>query len=330
MAENDELYIDLLVSNSIQSQANSRVAVNFMQNSSQPILKNTDGYKLSIIRFTLNTESLPIFIPTISQNNTTIYSITMEINGVQYQQFMNFEPQNTNPISPDEYYFIYSYQFLIYLMNKCLASCLAGLDGATTDIPPTMSFDSVTQMCSMNLDSTYFGYNDPTKISIYMNFAMYALLSSLPASIVNKDMLGMDFQVNNTISVNPDILTQEYSTVPLWNPIASVIFTSNLMPIYQSQTPPVQVYENGVLVNSSSNFTTLNIMTDFIADNMAFTPYVQYAPTIYRYLTLKANNEIRNIDLQVYWMNKNTGILNKLYIGVGGTCSVKLLITKNN
>jgi hypothetical protein len=30
----------------------------------------------------------------------------MEINGKQYQQFMQFEPQNINPADPDENYYI--------------------------------------------------------------------------------------------------------------------------------------------------------------------------------------------------------------------------------
>lgn len=120
MSENSDVYIDLLLLNSIQTNSNHRVQVNFMQNSSQPILKSTNGYKLSIIRFALNTETLPIFIPTIQSKNKTIYSITMGFDGIYFQQFMNFEPQNLNPVDPDEYYYVYNYQYLIYLVNKCL------------------------------------------------------------------------------------------------------------------------------------------------------------------------------------------------------------------
>lgn len=97
MSSSDDVYIDLLLTNSIQTNANHRVAVNFMQNQSQAIIKSTNGYKLSIIRFALNTETLPIFIPTMQSKNGTIYSITMELNGLSTQQFMQFEPQNLNP-----------------------------------------------------------------------------------------------------------------------------------------------------------------------------------------------------------------------------------------
>ena len=245
--ETEDRYIDLLLTNSIQTHSNQRVALNFNQNQSQPVLRSTNGYQLSIIRFSLNTETLPIFIPAMQAGNTTIYSVTMELNGKQYQQFMQFEPQNLSPAEPDEYYFVYSYQFVIYLINKCFSSCLIGLNNLTacpTTLAPLMTFDSTSQKCTLNINN-FYGYNEAGKINIYLNSALYALLASVPSCIVNKNKLGMDYQINNLISQSPTALIQDYSTIALWNPVASIIFTSNLIPIYQSQTPPVQIYENG-------------------------------------------------------------------------------------
>jgi hypothetical protein len=333
MDQNDDVYIDLLVSNSVQTNSNSRVATQFYQSSSQPIIKSTNGYKMSIIRFALDTQSLPIFIPSMTSTNTTAYSFTMEYNGVQYQQFMEFIPQNLKPQDPDEYYYVYSYQYVVYLLNGCLQSCFAGLKaltGCPLTVCPVLSFDNSTQKCSLNLGGSV-GYNSSGTIKLYMNFAMNTLLSSLPMVIVKKDVAGMDYQINNIIGPSMNVLTQEISTIALWNPVSSILFTSNLIPIYQSQTPPLQVYQNGQLINNASNFNSASIMTDFIADNLNFVSggYVQYAPALYRYLSLRPNSEIRNLDLQVYWMRKDTGVMKKLYIGVGNTCSVKLFLTKN-
>ena len=175
-------YVDLLLTNSIQTHSNHRVALNFSQNQSQPVLKSTNGYQLSIIRFSLNTETLPIiFIPAMQSTTTTIYSFTMESNGKQFQQFMQFEPQNLNPVDPDEHYYVYNYQYVIYLMSKCLASCLAGLSALTicTTSVPTLTFDPTSQKCTLNIDNTTYGYNESNKINIYLNSSMYALLASL-------------------------------------------------------------------------------------------------------------------------------------------------------
>lgn len=231
---NDELYIDLLLSNTIQSTKNQRVPIQFMQSSTQPILPSTNNYKLSIIRFALNTESLPIFIPTMTsatETKNTIYSITMSYNNITYQQYMQFTPQNINPTDPDEYFFVYSYQYVIYLVNKCIQQCLAGLNSSIalpTTTPPTMVIDPVTLISSLSIDDTYFGYNETNKINIYMNFSMYGLFASMPAIIVNTDTLGMDYQLNNLISTNSTLLSQDYTTTPLWNPVGSIIFLSNL------------------------------------------------------------------------------------------------------
>lgn len=330
--QDEDIYVDLLLTNSIQTKSNERVQVAFNQSESQPILKNTDGYKLSIIRFTLNTETLPIFIPTMRSDTQTIYSITMSYNGVFYQQFMDFQPQNLNPVDPDEKLYVYSYQYVIYLVNQCLISCFNGLKALEPTLTvsyPTMSFDINTQISFLSIDNNYYGYNEANKINIYMNYPMYYLFNSLPAALINTNENGCDYQLNNLIGEKQNILTQEYSTVPLWNPVSSVVFTSNLLPICQSQTPPIQIYANGSLTNNNSTSNFLNIVTDFIGNDLTFTPFIQYSAEIYRFLSLKNSSSIRDIDLRVFWINKNTGTLKPLYISSGGSCSIKILLTTN-
>ena len=138
-----------------------------------------------------------------------------------------------------------------------------------------------------------------------------------------------DFQINNQISDDKDVLTQEYATVQLWNPVGAIVFTSNMLPIYETVTAPLQVYKDGQLSNNNTSYHFLNIMTDFLANDLQFSPFVQYAPSIYRFLNLKPKSTIRNVDLQVYWLNRNTGKLEPLYLVPGGSCSVKMYITKN-
>jgi hypothetical protein len=331
--KNDNIYIDLLLSNSIQTTSNARVPIQFFQTQTQPVLKNTTGYQLSVIRFYLNTELLPVFIPTMlnGSQSTTIYSFTMTYNGYSYQQYMQFTPQVQNAVDPDELLYVYSYQYLINLMNNALESCLINLNTLTptlTSVSPYLLFDQTLQRCSLTLDDNYFGYNEPNKINIYMNYSMNTLLSSLPSTQVNYNTSGQDYQINNSFSQDPTTLQQEYSTVPIWSPISSIIFTTNVLPISCGITPPIQLYVNGTLSNNNSTFAYLNILTDFIADNMQFTPFIQYSPSIYRFIDLKPGVEIKTIDLQVYWSNKNNGVLKPLYLPPGGSVSVKLLLNR--
>jgi hypothetical protein len=330
-----DIYIDLLISNVVQTTTNQRVELKFFESRSQPIIKDTTGYRLSIVRFSINTETLPIFIPTMlnNDNQTTIYSITMEYNGQYYQKYMLFSPQNLNPIDIDEYFYVYSYQYLMYLVNNCFNDCLTGLSNLinlATDTPPSISFDNSSQLCSVQWDSNYYGYNQTNKINVYFNLAMYNLFCSLPAYKTNINQYGKDYQLSNLWGTNQNIMTQDNSSTALWNPVSSIVFTTNLMPIVPSQTPPIQIYKNGQSSNISSSQNFLNIITDFIGSDLLFTPYIQYTPYSYRYINLAPNLSINSIDLQVYWINKTTGLLKPLYLGINGSCSVKILLTSEN
>jgi hypothetical protein len=330
--QNDNIYADLLVTNTVQTDVNNRVPVKFYLNQSQPILKDTTNYKMSVVRFSLNTETLPIWIPQFSdiETDTTIYSCTMELNGNYYQRYMQYVPQNNNPIDADERYYVYSYQYVMYLFNNMLTECLVGLNNIAptgVSVAPKMRFDINTQLCSVEINATQYGFNETGKINIYFNTSFYALLSTLPANIINGSN-GMDFQLNNSMCDDNTLLTQEYPTIELWNPISSIVFTTNLLPIYNSVTAPIQVYEDGQLLNNNTNYHFLNILTDFVGNELNFTPYVEYVPSIYRYIDLKPGSSIRNIDINVYWMNRFNGTLKPLFLVPGGSCAMKLFMTK--
>lgn len=59
----DDAYIDLSIANVEQSNVTKRTLSSFYQTSSQVLIPDTTNYKLSIIRFVLNTQSIPIYIP---------------------------------------------------------------------------------------------------------------------------------------------------------------------------------------------------------------------------------------------------------------------------
>jgi hypothetical protein len=328
-------YIDLQITNVEQVSSYNRTLSSFYHSSSQIILKDTSNYKLAIIRFILNTESLPVFIPQLqlSEKLKTVYSFTFEYNGQYYQQYMEYEPQILNSADSSEYYFVLSYQWFIYLINKCIISALDGLNKLIA-LPdeitfPKMEIDLLTKICSLNINNSNVGYNETNKINIYMNYQMYSLFVSLPSCIVNKNMNGMDIQINNLISADKTKLSQEFSTTGLWNPISSIVFTTNMIPIVSTNTPPIQIYKNGTS-NSSASFNFLNIITDFIGNDLNFTQnsFLQYDSQNNRYIALKDNQELKNLDINVYWIHKISGILSPVYLAPNSFSSIKILLTK--
>ena len=317
---NRNLTVDLLQNNKIQTDRNNTVQCKFELSQSQPILDDTTNFELSVTRFNIQTIGLPVFIPTMKSLNETIYVISLEKNGIFYSESVVFFPQNLNPSEPDEYYYIYNYCFFINLLNQTLIT-LCNRIGVTA--LPKFNYDPVTKLISLNIDSEIFGYNENNKVNIFINSALNTLLNSLPITSIflSKDC---DYQINNSIVINPSILSQEFMSVYNWSPISNITFTSNLLPVFPVTDSKVQIYENGNLIDDSTDYNFSNTITDFIANNSEFLPFIQYSPSIYRYIALKQNQSIRSIDISVSWKNKFNGNLTPLYLAPGTTSSCKL------
>ena len=91
--------------------------------------------------------------------------------------------------------------------NECLVG-LNNLVDTSSNVAPKMVFDVNSQICQLKIDSEKYGFDETGKINIYMNSQMYGLVSSLPSSIVHLNE-GRDYQINNQISNDPNLLSQE-------------------------------------------------------------------------------------------------------------------------
>ena len=111
-------------------------------NNSQPIIHNPSEYYCSIIRLEFSGAEIPLVGPILVQEpvldvNKTIFSFTMSYNGVDSDQiFWTYVPSLKNALVPptgtakqtfSNYYFLYDYQAIIYIMNTALSATLANL-----------------------------------------------------------------------------------------------------------------------------------------------------------------------------------------------------------
>lgn len=362
----DNVYYDILISN-VSSNDKQPVVVNYLDSRrSIPLINNTTDYALSIIRFTIDTTVLPVFVPVIQQNqaniNLTIYSVTLSYtdtgSGVTYnfQQFMEFVPQDKSaalPIAPSSnppyyvqdnstlYYFVYNYSYLISLMNTTLVDATNGLIAACAlggvviaPTPPVETFDLTTLVATINIDTTFFGTNETGKINTSFNQAMAQLFNSMPMNVLSfAATLGKQFQLTNNYLINTDgsfktQITQEYSSVGSCNPVASIVFTSTSLPIIASQIALPSIYLNGVVVNNSSTSGSFNVITDLVASEFVYKPFLIYNSTAqYRYVSLLPNRAIRHVDIQIYFQLKD-GQFVPLRLPTGATATLKLLFSK--
>jgi hypothetical protein len=116
------------------------------------------------------------------------------------------------------------------------------------------------------------------------------------------------------------IMTQDYtSTSTLWSPIASIVFTTTLMPIRSEATGvPIILGSNNLGNSSPSNQSAfVNSITDIAIDLSsdgadAYRRFIYYAPNAEYRISDLANSklDIRTIDVQVFWKHR---LNNQLY-----------------
>lgn len=116
------------------------------------------------------------------------------------------------------------------------------------------------------------------------------------------------------------IAQQDYSsTDSLWSPISSLVFTSTLLPVKTEATGAPVVLGAGNIGFSQATIQSAfqPIITDIALDTSsgnaeAYRKFIYYAPSAEYRLTdfSSSKQDIRNIDIQVYWKNR---LDNQLY-----------------
>ena len=123
---------------------------------------------------------------------------------------------------------------------------------------------------------------------------------------------------------------QEVSTIGLFNPVASIVFTSSLLPIKATNTsPPKSINDNSNnLIGSGNNANLTSILTDFeigITETNQYRPTLNYiASGVYRLIDLNSMLNLNRVDLRVFWKT-NFGDLLPFHLQPGNSAHLKLL-----
>jgi len=368
----DYFYLDLQATN-IQSTLSIPTQLTFNNNRDVPYLgAPASNYELSIVRFQLDTSTLPSFIPIIQPNqpdvNKTIYSFTLsyEFGPTDYiqQTFVEWSPQNLAAAPPSlpypyqdlstGYYGCANIQWFAILLQNTLNTCFSDLNtqvvagGGTlpTTYPPVIVFDVVSDVFTIYSDQA--GY-DPnlmvSPIKIFFNAPMYGLLESFVFTYLGtQSSLGRTYQlvVNSLNATNTTFLptgtsdttavisTQTSSTINIWNPVESIVFTSNSLPISQTSIlPPIILYEGQNIGQNPSNSNVQNIITSFQSPNQIYKPYISYEPSVYRFISLNGNEPLKMFSIQCYWRDFQ-GSFNPFLLGSAQSFSMLCMFKRRN
>jgi len=373
----DKVYYDITISNLANTDSVPPVLY-FNETRNSPFVIDPESYYLSIVRFTLDTNTLPVITPEIQidqpNRDLTVYSVTLEWDNpvapfqkFTQQTFLTYVPQNKQAIVPAPpsqtnnklqnnatgYYDIFNYQYWILLVNQTLQQCYNDLDTQVTTaglaLPspyaPIMNWDTQANVAILNADNA--GYNDTTAnyIKIYFNPSMFNLFSSFPFIIESADVIpnGKNVRVimsgfggANIVPYPPSTplynalqIVQEYSTLALWTPITSIVFTSNTLPIVANQVSAPLIFNNGKRFQSGGNNANIaQVITDFVVDDGVYKPSITYIPSAqYRLVNLVGNTPLYNIDVEVFYRDR-VGELIPFRLGSGGTATIKFLFTR--
>jgi hypothetical protein len=372
----DHEYIDVFAINANSIDA-LPVPVQFTQTRNLPFLYKPEDYYLSVVRFQIDTNSLPVFTCGIQINqgnrDLSIYSVTLSwtnpiapFQTFNEQSFLIWTPQDLasplprppsqtqNKIQDDSggYYYCYNYTYFIQVINTTFTMCFNALNaqvvGAGLVLPtthaPVMTWNNDNNLAVLNADLLGYNQNTGNFINIYMNLPLYQLFNTLPAYIEPfPAILGKNFKIDTDnfgfASVIPfpfynptyDALQvfQEQTSVNVWSPVNSIVFTSNTLPINSTQVCNPSVFFNGISTNNNGNNSNIEqVITDFQAENRIFKNNVLYVPSGQnRYVDLMGTTPLYTIDINIYWKDK-LGQLFPFRLSVGCSASIKILFER--
>jgi hypothetical protein len=228
--EPDQIYFDVNVTN-FQSATKKPVAFTYNESRTNPFINNPEDYYLSILRFTIDSGTIPVFIPSIqpdqADKDLTIYSVSMSYSPTDsypaeynVQTFVKWIPEDLSvqaPLAPSlnfnklqnnttGYYNCYSYTWLSFLITNALGECFEDLKTlVNTAIPntipatvrqPLFAWDSTSQKAIVYANADYFDLNYIAGISpdYPINIYMNAQLYGLFSSFPTRFLgYGTDF-----------------------------------------------------------------------------------------------------------------------------------------
>lgn len=249
--------------------------ITFQECRNVPIIRNARNYEFSIIRFQINGagKNLPLMMPQIqlgqSDINLTTYtfgmSLTKTISATAKTFYVSapviYAPENKTygsivngqlpnpPIKQQDvttdYYFVYTYEHWVNLVNKTFQSIFASLQilvtsaggGALTSFCPYMTYEPSTGLFNIFYDATSFGNNPEPygdfqlnnasgeSMALYSNNNAFGLFSSFNTLYIN---LPVSYDYSNDVYTNigglgnvnePNLyIVENKLNTNIWNP----------------------------------------------------------------------------------------------------------------
>ena len=345
------IYYNINLTNNDTNGGQRPPAVSFTETRNTPYLQCPRDYYMSVVRFSLETPTLPTIIPQPDLNgvdeNTLIYQIRVTSTLSSSIKPVLYDPQNENPPPTlpltqkdvqNPYYNTYTYTAFISMVNTTLA--LAYTDAGGVAQAPYLQWDTGGNVAILVIDQNDV---DVLGFNIYFNDSLFTLFSSFISKtstvsnvfwheiIVIKAPAAIISTVGGKTYYN---VIQEYTTAPLWTPIDSIVFTTSMIPINPELVAAPVVYNtNQIFSVTGENANLTNVLTDFIVPLTTggeYKPSINYTPTgEYRLVSMFGESPVNSIQVNVFYKNR-FGTLVPLTLGFGCSASIKILFRRKD
>lgn len=316
------------------------------------VIPKAKEYYLAITRFSVDASYIPISIIYVPNTATleTEFKFSVESGAFSHTETVIFQPDITSAPVPstydpkDRYFWIYNYQTVCDMFNVALTALNVSIRtdlGIPTMPPPYFIYDPDLTKFELIVPYEYI----TNSIDLFMNNEFGEWFNSFP---VNYNLNDLDKYAKFDIQYTGDnaytqygqtqpatlaypskanplyiIIKEEYTNLAPINSLTRIVFTTNTLPVAPefSQT------------NNTPKSSTVRQLTDFTpliekagAQRSVLTFY-QNGP--YRLIDCVGDSEIRNVDLQVWWVDK-TNTLHEMYLQPGSYMDIKLAFIKKD
>lgn len=224
-----------------------------------------------------------------------------------------------------------------------------------TLIPPYIDFQTDTNRVVLSAPNKQFNENVSSfpNFGLVFNDRLYELFAGLPSryAVINGTsgylLRFVDRYTNGytqkipkpgstlgeTISIDMLYLNQEVTSIAVWNPVASIVFASSLLPIIPTQTSVPKDVGSSNLLSGGNNSNLLPILSDFaiaVDSTNQYRPMVEYTPQAeYRLIEMNSTTNLSRIDIIVYWKDRAGG-LHPFQLQPGCAASVKIMFRRKD
>jgi hypothetical protein len=323
------------------------------------MIDKCSDYYLTLVRINVPTSLIPLFVCPITANqgniNLTPFIVTLSYNSNNYSTNVLYVSQNgylapTSVGTSSQYYYIYSAQQFINMLNTALVTSFTTLKaanpGCTQTEAPYYLFDQTTQLISLVCQYSYISTSLNT-INVSFNSLLYKYIGSafntstnnnnasnsvLDYTYIIQDTTFNWFTKLNVAMTNPPPylrISQLFQCMFNWTDLNSILLITSQVPLASEHIQPPS--SNGQTITVQNN--SLQIITDLTPDFVDLSDansLFQYAVEgSYRILNFQSDQPLEGFDVKLYWTDRFINMY-PILIPVGFNVNMKFCFIKRN